>query len=71
MTTNRSIQSLEMKDTQAGSHCSFGQGDGLKDLILLDSDSTDTFFETQNMLKISGKLNIIGVGEIWRTTSLQ
>ena len=46
-TTNRSTQSVEKKDGHigwAGIHCTFAQGVALKDLILLDSDSTDTIF---------------------------
>jgi len=47
VTTNRSTQSVEKKDGHigwAGIHCTFAQGVALKDLILLDSDSTDTIF---------------------------
>ena len=47
MTTNRSTQGVEKKDRRivwARIHCYFAQGVALKDLILLDSDSTDTIF---------------------------
>jgi hypothetical protein len=42
--TTSSKEKVEMEIGWAGLHCSFAQSTSMKDLILLDSDSTDTIF---------------------------
>jgi len=49
VTEQSETQPVEETVGWAGMHCSFLQGTELRDLILLDSDSTDSIFATTNM----------------------